>query len=149
MNRLARDNRLTRVNLTDEDARLMKGRQGIMPAYPSEEGPGGGLACCRTNGKRDANYGGRFRPVDPNAGKKEEMAGERVPLILADGGYHTAANLEAGERRGDLFVMPQRYHAGVRGPYFKDRFACDAATDSYICPPRPAPSISGSRQEQR
>ncbi len=25
---------LRRVNLTDEDAQLMKGRQGIMPAYP-------------------------------------------------------------------------------------------------------------------
>ncbi len=32
MNHLAQDNRLTRVNLTGEDAQLMKGRQGIMPA---------------------------------------------------------------------------------------------------------------------
>ena len=62
------------------------------------------------------------------------MTGERVPLTLADGGYHTAANLEAGERRGDVFVMPERYHAGVQGPYSKDRFIYDAATDSYICP---------------
>ena len=47
---------------------------------------------------------------------------------------HTAANLEAGERRGDVFVMPERYHAGVQGPYFKDRFVYNTATISYICP---------------
>ena len=64
----------------------------------------------------------------------EETIGEAVPVTLADGGYHTAANLAAGERRGDLFVMPERYHPGVRGPYFKDEFVYDAATDSYICP---------------
>jgi len=33
-----------------------------------------------------------------------------------------------------LLVMPERYHAGVQGPYIKDRFVYDAATDSYICP---------------
>jgi transposase len=31
MSRLAQDHRITRVNLTDQDAQLMKGRQGIMP----------------------------------------------------------------------------------------------------------------------
>jgi hypothetical protein len=66
--------------------------------------------------------------------RSDGMTGERVPLTLADGWYHTAANLEAGEYRGDLFVMPARYHAGVRETYFKDRFVYDAATDIYICP---------------
>ena len=64
----------------------------------------------------------------------EEMIGEPVPITLADGGYHTAANLVAGEKRGDLFVMPERYHPGVQGPYFKDEFVYDPATDSYLCP---------------
>ena len=30
--------------------------------------------------------------------------------------------------------MPERYHAGVRGPYFKDRFVYDSATDTCLCP---------------
>ena len=30
--------------------------------------------------------------------------------------------------------MPERYHAGVQGPYFKDRFVYNTATISYICP---------------
>ena len=33
MNRRAQNHRLTRVNLTDQDAQLMKGRPGIMPDY--------------------------------------------------------------------------------------------------------------------
>ena len=75
MSRLAQDNKLTRVNLTDEDAQLMKGRQGILPAYPPQADSGDGLACCRVNRKRDANNsgrrsqcGGRLWSVDPNAG---------------------------------------------------------------------------------
>ena len=70
----------------------------------------------------------------PMLEESEEMTGVRVPVTLADGGYHTAKNLEAGARRGDVFVMPERYHPGVQGPYFKDRFVYDTATDSYICP---------------
>ncbi len=70
----------------------------------------------------------------PMLEQAEEMIGEPVPVTLADGGYHTAANLAAGEQRGDLFVMPERYHPGVQGPYFKDKFVYDSATDSYICP---------------
>ena len=30
--------------------------------------------------------------------------------------------------------MPERYHPGVTGPYFKDRFTYEEATDSYLCP---------------
>ncbi len=138
MDRLAQDNRLTRVNLTDEDAQLMKGRQGIMPGYNAQTmvspvaGPtGNGLLITAADVVTTAADSGQLIPM---LEKSEEMTGERVPLTLADGGYHTAANLEAGERRGDLFVMPERYHPGVQGPYFKDRFVYDAATDSYICP---------------
>jgi hypothetical protein len=64
----------------------------------------------------------------------EEVIGQRVPVTLADGGYHNAASLEAGERRGQLLVMGERYQGEVQEPYFKDQFGYDAATDSYICP---------------
>ena len=30
--------------------------------------------------------------------------------------------------------MPERYPPGVQGPYFKDKFVYDPATDSYLCP---------------
>ncbi len=45
----------------------------------------------------------------PMLERAEEVTGQRVPVTLADGGYHTAANLEAGEHRGQLLVMGERY----------------------------------------
>jgi len=138
MNRLAQDNRLTRVNLTDNDAQLMKGRQGIMPGYnaqamasPVVQSSGNGMLITAADVVDSAADSGQLVPMLEQA---EEMIGEPVPVTLADGGYHTAANLASGEQRGDLFVMPERYHPGVQGPYFKDRFVYDAGTDTYLCP---------------
>ena len=138
MNHLAQDQSLRRMNLTDEDAQLMKGRQGILPAYNAQAmvspvvGPtGNGMLITAAEVVNMAADSGQLIPM---LEKSEEMTGKRIPITLADGGYHTRANLEAGELRGDVFVMPERYHAGVQGPYFKDRFVYDADTDSYICP---------------
>ena len=63
-----------------------------------------------------------------------EKTGERAGIVLADGGYHTAANLEAGKRRGQLLVIGERYQGTVQDRYFKDRFVYDGMTDSYLCP---------------
>ena len=116
----------------------MKGRQGIMPGYnaqamasPVAQSSGGGMLITAADVVDSAADSGQLVPMLEQA---EEMTGEPVPVTLADGGYHTAANLAAGEQRGDLFVMPERYHPGVQGPYFKDKFLYDSATDSYICP---------------
>jgi hypothetical protein len=49
----------------------------------------------------------------PMLEESEEMTEGQVPVTLADGGYHTAANLREGERRGDTLVMTERYHPGV------------------------------------
>ncbi len=131
---------LRRVNLTDEDAQLMKGRQGIMPAYNAQtmvspldpaQASGSGMLITAAD---VVNTAADSAQLPPMLEESEEMTGARVPVTLADGGYHTAKNLEAGARRGDVFVMPERYHPGVQGPYFKDRFVYDAATDSYVCP---------------
>ena len=70
----------------------------------------------------------------PMLEQAEEVIGQRVPVTLADGGYHTAASLEDGECRGQLLVMGERYQGKVKSPYFKDQFAYDDRTDNYICP---------------
>jgi transposase len=138
MSRLEEDNRLTRINLTDQDAQLMKGRQGIMPGYnaqamasPVVQLSGNGMLITAADVVNSAADSGQLVPMLEQA---EDMTGESVPVTLADGGYHTAANLVAGEQRGDLLVMPERYHPGVQGPYFKDKFVYDPATDTYLCP---------------
>ena len=152
MKHLAEHEGWTKVNLTDGDVQLMKGRQGIMPGYnaqamvspvDAEKAHGGGMVITAAEVVNTAADSGQLVPMLKQA---EAMTGRRVPLTLADGGYHTAANLRAGGDRGDVFVMPERYHAGVRGPYFKDQFLYDAATDSYLCPQGKRLSFRGLRR---
>ena len=66
--------------------------------------------------------------------QSEDVTGKRTPVTLADGGYHTVANLEAGKKRNQTLVMTERYRGELKGSYFKDNFIFDSATDSYICP---------------
>ena len=153
MNRLAQDHRLTRVNLTDGDAQLMKGRQGIMPASnaqaiasPVAQSSGDGMLITAADVVDSAADSGQLVPMLEQA---EEMIGEPVPVTLADGGYHTAANLAAGEQRGDLLVMPERYLPGVQDPYFKDKFVYDPATDTYLCPQGQRLPFRGAPQEKQ
>ena len=138
MDRLARNQGIIRVNLTDEDAQLMKGRQGVLPAYnaqavvsPADPPRGKGMVITAADVANTAADSGQLIPVLERA---EEMTGKHVPVTLVDGGYHTAANLRAGEHRGGVLVMPERYHPGVTGPYFKDRFTYEETSDSYLSP---------------
>jgi hypothetical protein len=66
--------------------------------------------------------------------KRPKRLPANVPQTLADGSYHTVANLTAGEQRGQTLVMAERYQAELRDPYFKDQFSYDAATDSTSAP---------------
>ena len=140
MERLTNEEGAVRVNLTDGDAQLVKGRQGILAGYnaqamvsplDSAKAPGNGMLITAADVVNKASDSAQLLPM---LEKSEGTTGVRVPFTLADGGYHTAANLQAGERRGDVLVMPERYHPGVQGPYFKDKFVYDNATDSYLCP---------------
>lgn len=139
MSRMA-EKSLSKVNLTDDDAQLMKGRSGIIIGYNAQAmvsplNPGAtngqGMLITAADVVNSAADSGQLIPMLEQA---EEVTGERSPVTLADGGYHTAANLEAGECRGQTLVMSERYHAEAQAPYFKDQFAYDAATESYLCP---------------
>ena len=77
----------------------------------------------------------------------EDITGQRIHTTLADGGYNTAANLKACKQRHQQLVMPQRYHPGVTGTYFKDRFTYEAETDTYLCPLGQKLSFRGVRQK--
>ena len=84
----------------------------------------------------------------PMLEQAEELTRNRVPVTLADGGYHTAANLEAGNSRGQVLVMAERYQRKIKDPYFKDQFLYDAATDSYLCPQGNSLHFRGLRMSQ-
>ncbi len=126
----------------------MKGRQGIMPAYNAQAvasplTAGDGMLITAADVVDSPTDYGQLVPMLEQA---EATTGQRVDLTLADGGYHTAANLVAGEQRGQRFAMPERYPKEAQGPYFKDQFRYDASTDSYLCPQGQSLPFSGIRR---
>jgi transposase len=138
--RLEQDEKLSRINLTDNDSQLMKGREGIINGYnaqamvsplDAETASGNGMLITAADVTNTAADNGQLVPMLDQA---EELIGKRVPTTLADGGYHTAANLVAGKDRGQTLVMAERYQDAAKSPYFKDHFLYDAETDSYLCP---------------
>jgi transposase len=140
MNNLAQDQSLRRVNLTDGDAQLMKGRQGIMPGYNAQavvspldpaKAKRSGLLITAADVTTTPND---YDQLAPMLGQAEEMTGARAEMTLADGGYHSGPNLHVCDERGQQIVMPEGQREAMKGPYFKDRFEYDRATDSYICP---------------
>jgi transposase len=140
MNHLSQQEKMKRVNLTDEDAQLMKGRSVIITGYNAQAmvsplnpktTKSNGMLITAAKVVNSASDSGQLAPM---LEKSEEITGQRVPITLADGGYHTAANLEAGVRREQTLVIAERYRSESQGPYFKDKFIFNSETDSYTCP---------------
>jgi hypothetical protein len=152
MSHLAQHVKRSRVNLTDEDAQLMKGRSGFITGYnaqtmvsplASEVARGKGMLITAA---AVVNTASDYDQLVPMLEAAEENTGKRVKLTLADGGYHTATNLEAGDSRKQVLVMTERYQEEAKAPYFKDRFEYDVSTDSYICPHGQRLPFRGLRQ---
>jgi transposase len=137
---LKEDKNLKRVNLTDHDAQLMKGIGGIITGYNAQAmvspftqvgDDRDGMLITAADVVNTAADSGQLIPMLKQA---EQLTGERVSITLADGGYHTAVNLEAGQDRGQTMVMAERYGNTQKNPYFKDQFKYNPDTDSYLCP---------------
>lgn len=138
--RLVAEEGIERINLTDSDAQLMKGNQGILVGYNMqavvspvkvEGGKGSGLLITGVDVVKDKNDAGQLVPMLEQA---EETTGKRAELSLADAGYHSGANLEACEQREQKIVMPESQDRPLQKPYHKDRFTYDASSDTYLCP---------------
>jgi hypothetical protein len=114
----------------------MKGRDGIITGYNAQAmvsplavntSKGSGMLITATNVVNTAADSGQLASMLEQA---EELAGERVPITLADGGYHTVANLKTGHQRDQTLVMTERYIDTTQDPYFKDQFLYQPDTDS-------------------
>lgn len=127
-----------RVNLTDPDAKLMKGRQGIVAGYNAQamvsrlkEEHGGGRLITAADVTNDADDHGQLLPMIEQA---EENTGQSAETTLADGGYHSGSNLKACEDGEHGVLMPEAQHKAVKKPYHKSHFDYDAERDEYRCP---------------
>jgi transposase len=131
---------LERVNLTDEDASLMKGRQGIVPGYNAQGvvsplnqqvAPGSGFIITATQVVQDPDDTAQLLPMLEEA---EAMTGERAATSLSDGGYYSGENLAKCAAEGRKVVMPEGRRSSQKDPYHRDQFRYQEATDSYLCP---------------
>ena len=140
MRRLADRDSQRQVNLTDQDARMMKTRQqGFGVAYNAQamvspvavEGEGAGMLVTAVDVVDDPSdrlqLGGMME-------KAEETLGQRAETTLADAGYHSGSSLEECDERGQRVAMPESQERALESPYHKDRFVYDEAEDGYRCP---------------
>ena len=130
-----------RVNLTDPDATLMKGRQGFVAGFnaqamvsPLAEGKAGrtGFLITAADVVMDPEDHAQLVPMIDAA---RELSGEEATFTLADAGYHSGPNLTACGEQDHLVLMPESSPDEVlNAPYHKDRFLYNAEEDTYTCP---------------
>ena len=139
MDRLASKPRQRHINLTDQDARLMKTRRGAMTSFNAQamvsslSVPGQGAGMLITAAEVCANPDDHAQLV-PMLEQAEEITGSQAQLTLADAGYHSGNNLKACARDGRPVLIPDPKRKYRGGQYHKDRFIYDASGDTYTCP---------------
>ena len=136
---LGSQQRHKRINLTDVDARLMKGRQGIVAGYNAQamvsamktEERASGMLVTAVDVVDQANDNALLVPM---VGQSEETTGTKVPMTLADAGYFAASHVAECVRRDQQVVVPEARQRFLEDPYHKDRFTYDEHSDSLTCP---------------
>lgn len=131
---------LTRINLTDEDAPLVKGRQGIIAGYNAqamvspldpEVAQRSGFIITAAEVVGDPDDTAQLLPMMEQA---EALTGQRAETTLGDGGYYSGENLARCAEADRRVVMPEGRRSSRKDPYHRDQFSYQEDTDSYLCP---------------
>lgn len=144
------------VNLTDPDARLMKGRQGFVAGYNAQASVAAlntnvagrtGLLIVAADVTTQADDHAQLLPMMQAA---EDAMGQPVEYVLADGGYHSGAVVQACAERSQAIVMPEGHRRADRppSPYHADAFSYDSTTDSYTCPEGQVLHFAGTKHRR-
>lgn len=144
------------LNLTDPDARLMKGAHGYVAGYngqavvsPLNPQAAGctGLLITAADVTQDPADQDQLVPMIEQA---EATTGCAAGLTLADGGYHSGPNLERCAETGRPVAMPEsgRPPAAAPDPYGRDAFVYDEETDAYTCPESQTLRFVGEKHRQ-
>jgi transposase len=141
-----------RINLTDREARLMRGRHGyvigynaqavVSPLHETATGSNGMLITAVDVVDEPDDH----RQLVPMLEAAIRNTRHKDVMTVADGGYHSGANLLA--TRGHQVVMPEANRRILDGPYHKDRFTYDAAPDTYTCPEGQTLTFRGTKQNE-
>ena len=137
---LASQKRHRRINLTDPEARVMKGRHGsivagynaqaMVSATKTEEGTSGMLVTA-VDVVNAVNDNALLVPMMKQA---EDTSGTKSQMTLADAGYFAASHVSECHRRGQKVVVPEARQRFLKDPYHKDRFTYDEQSDIFKCP---------------
>jgi transposase len=137
---LAEEEGRKNINLTDDQAVFMKGRQGIIPAYnvqamasPATIGNENkkGMIITAVDTVLDPVDSAQLTPMLDQARENTELKAE---ITITDAGYHSGSNLADCAQREQTIVMPESQDIALQKPYHKDNFTYDAAADCYTCP---------------
>jgi transposase len=138
--RLAAESRLEKINLTDNDAKFVKSRQGVVAGYNiqtvvsplklTDPDKTGGMFVTAVDAVQDADD---HHQLVNMLEQSEEMTGKKANITLADAGYHSGANLAACDERKQIVAIPEPQEQRTKPPYHND-FSYDANSDSYACP---------------
>jgi transposase len=131
-----------KANLSDPEARLMKTRQGIVPAYNAQaavvavavapDQPPGRLITAAEVTTAPQDHG----QLLPLAHAAAALSGASATLIVADAGYHDAATIAQCAELGLPVVLPEPPQPGSHrhDRFRRAAFTYDATTDTYRCP---------------
>lgn len=141
-------------NLTDPDARLLKGKDGFIAGYngqavvsPLTEAAGqAGQLITAAAVTQDADDHYQLIPMLEAAAAN---SGQQAATTLADAGYHSGENLALCEERGQMVLMPEAQAKALGGPYHKDVFVYDEQSDSYTCPFGQSLRFSTTRRDRK
>jgi len=122
-----------RVNLTDNDAALLKVKGGYVFGYNAQAvaSPvkGGGQFITAAGICEDDR-----QALMPMLEAAEENLGQGVECSLADAGYHTAENVSLSQSQARTVLMPDRQSKRSEDRFHRDAFSYDEETDTYTCP---------------
>jgi transposase len=147
LERVAAEDGPARANVTDPDATLQKARGGgflvgynaqamvarLVPERPDDPAAPGGLLITAADVTTDRDDHGQLLPLVAQAAA---LTAAPLAQVLADGGYHSAANLAACAAPVPPVPvrMPDPQAPAATDAYHKDRFVYAPDTDTFTCP---------------
>ncbi len=123
-----------KVNITDPDSELMKGRQGYHSGYNVQnvvDGKEGIIVHCEAVTDRND-----LEQFEPQVNQAMENTGKKCGIACADAGYANTKQFERIDAMGIHVVAPTKRQALHKEPkpFDKVRFTYDREKDCYYCP---------------
>ena len=126
---------LEKINGTDPESKIMKGRQGSHSAYNcqivTDESNGLIVNADATSAMNDLNQ------LTDQIEKAEEILGKKSEINCADAGYSSVDDLKKLADKGRMVIVPNNEQAKKESnedPFGKKAFNYNSEQDSYTCP---------------